>query len=573
MIRPGQRPKQRSSTRCSPGDYLQAANLAAQSTIGYRRLVAITETAPHSRPWSHEIPEGQWDAIVIGSGIGGMTTAATLAKLGQRVLVLEQHVIPGGFTQTFKRPGYQWDVGVHIVGEMTDRSFAGRLLADLTDGRLEWESVGPIYDEFNFPDGFTIQFSDSPEAFRETLIDYFPHERPGIDEYLALVRRVSRAAGRNLQMRALPWYLAPGARRKAAAAAQPHITSTTQSVLESLIDDPKLRSVLAAQWGYYGVPPSRSSFAMHALMVQHFLHGAFYPVGSAAAIAPALLETVAGADGWTAVRRSVEEIVVRRGRAIGVKLDDGAEIEAKRVVSAAGAIPTASMLGDTAPNAWSDSYRVPGPAHLSLYLGFSGIDIAAHGAQRYCQWYYDSWDTEAISWDVRPDRAPGAAPVVFCSFPSIKDPAHNPGDARHHTGEAITFVPWEPFSGWKDAKWKRRGTEYEDFKGRLTEALLRQYRDLYPELAPHVEHAEMSTPVSTHHFTSAPAGSIYGLATEPDRFVDETLLPETPISGLYLSGADVSTPGVAGALMGGVLAAVAAAPVAGGRYVRGIMAQ
>ncbi|NIX24310.1 MAG: NAD(P)-binding protein, partial [Actinobacteria bacterium] len=78
-----------------------------------------------------------------------MVSAAMLAKLGRRVLVLEQHNIPGGFTQMFRRPGYRWDVGVHIVGEMTSRSYAGRVLESLTDGRLEWEPVGPVYDEFN----------------------------------------------------------------------------------------------------------------------------------------------------------------------------------------------------------------------------------------------------------------------------------------------------------------------------------------------------------------------------------------------------------------------------------------
>jgi all-trans-retinol 13,14-reductase len=281
---------------------------------------------------------------------------------------------------------------------------------------------------------------------------------------------------------------------------------------------------------------------------------------------------VADSGGWTAVRRTVDEIVVRRRRVAGVRLDDGTEIETKLVISAAGAIPTASMLGDDAPDAWSGAYRQPGPAHLSLYLGFSGIDIAAHGAERYCQWYYESWDTETIGWNVSPDGEPGSAPVMFCSFPSIKDPQHEPGPEVRHTGEAITFVPWEPFSEWKDARWKRRGSEYDDFKARLTDALLTQYKATYPGLALHIEHAELSTPVSTHHFTSAPHGSIYGLSTEPDRFDDDTLLPETPISGLYLSGADVSTPGVAGALMGGVLAAVATSPVAGARFVRRMMA-
>lgn len=523
------------------------------------------------RPWSHEIPDGPWDAIVIGSGMGGMTTAAVLAKLGRRVLVLERHVIPGGFTQTFKRPGHRWDVGVHIVGEMTSRSFPGRLLADLTDGRLQWQSVGPIYDEFNFPDGFTIQFPDSPEAFRETLHDYFPHEREGIDRYLDLVRRASRATGRHLQTRSLPWYLAPGARRKAADAARRHISETTASVLESLVGDPRLRAVLAAQWGYYGVPPSESSFAMHALMVQHFLHGAYYPVGGAASIAPGLLQTVSAAGGWTAVRRPVDQIIVRRGRVAGVRLEDGTEIESNEVFSGAGAVPTAAMLGDDAPDVWDTAYRQPGPAHLSLYLGFAGADITTHGAERHCQWYYDSWDTETIGWDVEPAREPDMAPVLFCSFPSIKDPLHDPGPDLRHTGEAITFVPWEAFSEWRDTRWKKRGAGYDAFKERLTRAMLDQYRSLYPQLAPLVEHAELSTPVSTNHFTAAPRGSIYGLATEPARFRDETLLPKTSIAGLYLSGADVGTPGVTGALIGGALAAVASSPLQAGRYVQGLM--
>ena len=148
-----------------------------------------------------------------------MAAAAMLAKLGRRVLVLEQHNIPGGFTQMFKRPGYRWDVGVHIVGEMSPMSYPGRLLAALTDGRLQWESVGEIYDEFNFPDGFTIQLPDTPEKFRETLIDYFPAERAAIDDYLALTRSAARAAAKYLQVRAMPRLLAPGGRKKATEAA------------------------------------------------------------------------------------------------------------------------------------------------------------------------------------------------------------------------------------------------------------------------------------------------------------------------------------------------------------------
>lgn len=517
------------------------------------------------KPWSHDIPEGSWDYVVVGSGIGGMTAAAMLSRLGRKVLIVEQHNIPGGFTQTFRRPGYRWDVGVHIVGEMSESRYPGRLLRELTKGRLEWESVGEIYDEFNFPDGFTIQLGSSREAFRQTLVDYFPDERQAIDDYLALVRNAARATAKHLQARAMPPLLGVGSRRSVEAA-EPHLKATTAEVLASLTDDVRLRAVLAAQWGYYGATPSRSSFAMHALMVQHFLNGAYYPVGGAASIARTMLATVAEAGGWTAVRRSVEEILIRRGRVVGVRLADGLEIPARRVISTAGAVATRRMLGDTDGQAFGEA----GPAHVSLYLGFEG-DIAANGAQRYCQWYYSSWDMEVDGWDVAPDRPIGHCPVLFCSHPSIKDPAHDPGPDMRHTGEAITFVPWSAFERWTGTKWQRRGEDYDAFKQALTDALLEQYLEHYPALQPMVAHAEMSTPLSTAHFAASHRGSIYGLATTPERFADPSLSPRASVKGLYLGGADASTPGVAGGLSGGVMAALAAEPVRGIRFLQPIM--
>ena len=521
------------------------------------------------RPWSHEIPETPWDYIVIGSGMGGMVSAAMLAKLGRRVLVLEQHNIPGGFTQMFKRPGYRWDVGVHIVGEMSEMSYLGRLLQTLTDGRLQWEPVGDVYDEFNFPDGFSIQLPDSREQFRETLIDYFPAEREAIDQYLTMVRAAARSTSKLLQSRATPRMMSPGGRKRATEAAGQYVDATTAEVLASLTDDVRLRAVLAAQWGYYGATPAKSSFAMHAMMVQHFMRGAYYPVGGATSIAYGLLGTVAEGGGWTAVRRSVEEIIVRRGSVAGVRLADGSEIAAKRVISAAGAIPTSDLLTEGLPASGSP-YREAGPAHVSLYLGFKG-DIAAHGAERYCQWYFDTWDMEVAGWDISPDRSVEPSPVLFCSFPSLKDPKHDPGPEHHNTGEVITFVPWDSFSQWSDTRWKKRGASYDAFKDELTSTLLDQYLTHYPELAPMVDHAEMSTPLSTNHFAASARGSIYGLGTTPDRFADQSLLPRTEIKGLYLGGADASTPGIAGALSGGLLAAVAAEPIKGARFLQPIM--
>ena len=141
------------------------------------------------RFWSKKAPEQKdgWDYIVIGSGMGGMTTAALLSKLGNKVLVLEQHYVPGGFTHTFLRKGYVWDVGVHAVGEVTEHSMPGRILKSLTDGRLEWASLGEHYEEFYYPDGFRIDFPDHPKKFKEELIRLFPKEEAGIERYFELI--------------------------------------------------------------------------------------------------------------------------------------------------------------------------------------------------------------------------------------------------------------------------------------------------------------------------------------------------------------------------------------------------
>ena len=144
------------------------------------------------KSWSSKPKPGPWDAVVIGSGIGGMTAAAMLSKLGRRTLVLEQHYVPGGFTHTFRRKKYEWDVGVHAVGEMTERSMPGRLFAALTDERLKWASLGSVYDSFHMPDGFRIDFPDNPRQFRENLLEAFPAETEAVDGYLRLVREANK---------------------------------------------------------------------------------------------------------------------------------------------------------------------------------------------------------------------------------------------------------------------------------------------------------------------------------------------------------------------------------------------
>jgi len=539
---------------------------------------AFPTRSPASKPryWSRQSPPGPWDTIVIGSGMGGMTCAAILALLGERVLVLEQHYVPGGFTHSFTRRRYHWDVGVHAIGEVTEKSLSGRLLARLAGPGLRWASLGPVYDSFDYPGGLKIDFPDSPEQFRANLVAAFPQERDGIDRYLSMVRDAARAMRGFYLARAAPPLLAPLAEWWMGRKARPALELTVRDATARCTADERLRTVLAAQWGYYGAPPSRASFGLHALVVRHFLHGAWYPVGGAQEISRGLLKTVADRGGWTRLQADVQEVLVERGRAAGVRLAGGEVLRAPRVVSAAGVLATARrMLPESCREAaWTRELEGlrPGPAHLCLYLGFKG-DIRAAGAGSANRWFYRTWDAEEETWRV--DGWQGGsplpeAPVLYCSFPSLKDPEHDPGPEQRHTGEVVTFAPWDAFSRWRESGWRKRGEDYDRFKADLQARMLAQFFEHMPALKPLLDFVDLSTPLSTDHFCRPVAGSIYGLEPTPERFRCARLRPRSPIPGLFFAGSDVASGGVMGAMGGGILAAIAARPWDTVRLLRGV---
>ncbi|MEE2962240.1 MAG: NAD(P)/FAD-dependent oxidoreductase [Myxococcota bacterium] len=514
--------------------------------------------------WDKKGKDGIWDYIVIGSGMGGMTAAAMLSKLGKKVLVLEQHYVPGGYTHTFKRKNFHWDVGVHAVGEVTRHSLTGRLLEYLTSGDLQWASLGPVYDEFYYPEGFRIDFPDSPKQFRQNLLDAFPEEEEAIDRYLAYVREVAGAMKGYYLARALPqklnWLGEATLGKKGLAM----LELKTQEVINRLTDNPKLQSIMTAQWGYYGSPPSRSSFAMQALVVRHFVHGGYYPVGGSEKIANTLLKTVADGGGWTRIRADVEEIIVHKGKAVGVRLRDGEEIRSNSIVSAAGVMSTATRLlpENHREKKWAKEIKSlnPAPCHVCLYLGFKG-DIRQAGAGSANKWFYGTWDPNFSDWMVAPDQKLPDVPVLYCSFPSLKDPHYDPGPEQLHTGEVVTFVPWDIFQEWKDTRWKKRGESYDAFKERMEKKLLEQFLKNMPELEPYLEYVELSTPLSTDHFVRPMAGSIYGIEPTPKRFRTQWLRPQSPIRNLFMAGSEVASVGVIGAMMGGVLSVLSAEPI------------
>ena len=495
----------------------------------------------------------EFNAIVIGSGIGGLTVAALLSKLHhKRVLVLEQHFTVGGFTHGFERQGkFHWDVGLHYVGDM-DQGSTGRAVFDyLTDGELQWRKMPDPFEKFVYPD-FTFEVYSDPERFQADLQERFPDEKAAIRQYFQDVQKAVFWYGAHTMLELLPNGLQPllrsGVRYFGEIARQ-----TTKQYLDRHFCDPQLKALLASQWGDYGLPPAQSCFGVHSLVVTHYFNGGWYPVGGAPAIAGAILPVIERAGGRVLTQRRVTEILVESGEAVGVKAQNGANAEvetyyAPTVVSDAGAFNTyLKLIPQIYPLPMRRSIQAfpKGGSAATVYLGLKESPQKL-GFQGENHWIYTTYDHDAIA-QIPPLPADPLPQFGYLSFPSLKDPM-----AKGHTAEIIAHIDYECFRQWREQPWKRRGKEYADLKAQITQSLIQLVEAHYPGFKDLIEYTELSTPLTVEHFDASDRGAIYGIPCIPERLDQPWAAAKTPLKNLYLTGADTFSLGIMGAMMGGV---------------------
>ena len=500
-----------------------------------------------------------YDVIVIGSGMGGMTTATALSRMDHKVLLLEQAENIGGLTHTFSRGDFTWDVGLHYCGTFRPDQAGGKALAWLSGGAVEFRSLGTVYDTLHFPDGFELAVGRPAEAFKMELKDRFPSHAAEIDAYFEALETGEAALHLATAERSIPEPFRSAHRWWNKSKIQRWCGRTTGEVIDEFISDPRLAAVLSAQWGTFGGAPNQASFGIHALIMGHYLDGAGYPVGGASAIAKGLVPVIESAGGSARPATSVSEILIEDGAAVGVRTSSGEELRAPAIVSAIGAGETVKRLlpEEIRQQAWAGEIArlKPSVCHFEIYLGFEG-DIARHGATRSNHWFYETWDTDEGIWS----DLDAPIPMMFASFPSLKDETHDPGPSNHHTGQLMVLADWSSVADFAEGGARDRPDEWAALKKDIETRMMAYYAERFPALAPLIVFRELGTPLATAAFTAHEKGGFYGLETTPRRILSEALSPRTPVSGLYLSGQDVMTPGIAGAMWGGMLGAAAIDP-------------
>jgi all-trans-retinol 13,14-reductase len=496
-----------------------------------------------------------YDVITIGSGLGGLLSSVLLARSGKKVLLLEQHGIPGGYCTSYTRKGFTFNVP-SVLTHLHDSTSATLAELGFFD-ELRWTGI----DRFArcvYPDQEVVIPANDLAGFEESLHHTFPAEGRAISRFFEDARKIQAAAAALHGPRTVLGLL----RRLWAIPRLLRLMRTSfDTYMRRTTGNARLISVLGCLWAYGGLPPRQAPAGLILLMTGEILgHPIRFPADGFQSIADFLARKLVGFGGEIRYRTPVKRILLGQGRAEGVETAEGERLGSPVVVSNADTRRTfRDLVGlehldrELAAKARGHHHSASG---VSLHLGTS-IDLARHDL-RYAEIFVhesaeddeDGFFQRAMENQIAFDRDP----IGFgLQAPSLLSPRLAP------TGKHILHVLVLPVSRDYMNGWNRRdgrgGPEYREAKRALAEALVRKVERLVPGLSSSLCVSELASPFTFERYTGASEGAWYD-GVMPVGSGRPSGGSKPRIAGLYLTGTKVfGGAGLPCALAGGVMTA------------------
>ena len=492
-----------------------------------------------------------YDAIVIGSGAGGLSTALKLARSDYSVMLLEAMPSFGGYLNPFRRKGYTFDTGLHYLGELGKGDRFWRLLDEVgVSESMKFIELNPEgFDRYIFPD-YELRVCKGKNRFIERLINDFPEEKRGIHKFFTVFEKIIQATKASESMgRGVLQMLSFIVRNPVMVK---YSRVPYQKLLNDVTSDKRLQAVLAAPCGDYGVPPAKASIIIAIMVWAHYIKGAYYPCGGSGALRDAF---VSGLKNHGAELKKSSRVVSidKTGNEFIITTEQGDKYTARAVISDIDPVVTLGKLAnpELVPSKIKRKVMQMRPSGGAFYA-FIGtdLDLPSMGITDANIIHYNDYDINKLykQWPV--STVPEVFPAFFITSPSVKDPEGGHSPDGHHNLEIVTGASYKLFEQWADLPSMKRGDEYKALKERIGERLIVAAERYIPSLSQHIDFVEYATPLSNEYWVNAVRGGNYGPDQTPDQVGTGRFITSTAgIAGLFLAGA--------GTMGGGVMPCVA----------------
>lgn len=496
----------------------------------------------------------KYDTIIIGGGLAGLTTGATLAKFGKTVLLLEQHIKPGGCATSFKRNDFIIEVGLHEMSGIIENSTMMQIFDMLEINKeIDLAKVPEFYavhsgrEKLVFPHGYA--------AATRALLDRYPEDEQGIKRFFKLIagiRKETTRLPRSPLISKLIYPLMPLLYPSLVEATQ----HTVGSWLDTYITNENLKLDMVAHIGYWGDDPYTLSMFYFGMAFSGFVeNGGHFIKGGSQQLSNHLAAYIEKHGGSVLLGKKVKEIVTSNDQATGVTFHDsfnqGLEsvtISCDNVVANC-AIPVVPAMLDE-PFASLLQNKITSKTHslslLCIYLCFK-TDVSAFGVEHYSN--YIEGDGVKTLKDIRPNFTGNWSNrgFIFVDYGRIDAQLTPPEKSEGVITVVSDLSDWEGFSK-------------EDYKARkeeVAQVLLQRLDNQFPGIRDSIEYYEVSTPKTIERYTSNPGGSIYGYAQTKDQTAAGRLRNNFLIPNLYFASAwAFPGGGFEGTITGGFLAAL-----------------
>ena len=474
--------------------------------------------------------------VVVGGGLGGLSTGVLLAKNGYEVCVLEQGVQIGGCLQCFYRRGVKFETGMHFIGSADEGQILNKMLRylEIAD-KISLSRLDTARYHTVALGGERFDFANGKEPFIEQMATYFPAQKDNLEKYYNIVESISASSA---------LHTLKNGTTDNAINLKYQLTSINE-VIESLIDDPLLQKVLVGDLPLYAAVRDRTPFAVHAFIMDFYNQSTFRIVGGSDRVARALVDVIAKYGGEVRTQSRVTRIVCDEKKATGVEVNGCEFIKADYVISATHPMRTLEMLRDThliRPVFRNRICNIPQTTGaFSVYLRFKSHTVPY---MNYNFFGYNSdtpWGCEEYDESNWPK---GYLYVHTCS---------EPGQLYADAGLILTYMRMDELKLWEHTYTGKRGADYDAFVTRRARLLIDSLEKQFPGIGDCIASFYVASPLTYRDYTGTEGGSLYGVARDLTLGAAGRVPHKTRIPNVFMTGQNVNSHGVLGVIIGAMI--------------------